>query len=65
MKMSARTPRRNLDLHPTMDQRQMNVIDVDYSVRVGYWAPRNNMQEYKVCAIVIWMFDLDFVKTLL
>jgi hypothetical protein len=31
-----------------MDQRQMKAIDVDYSVRVGYWALKNNMHEYKV-----------------
>jgi hypothetical protein len=64
MRMSAKTPRQNLDLYPTMDQRQMKVIDVDYSVRMGYWASRSDMQEYKVYAIVIWMFDLDFFEHL-
>ncbi len=63
MRMFARIPR-DMDLYPTMDQRQMKVIDVDYSVRVGYWTSRNNMQEYKVYAIVIWMFDLDFFNIL-
>ncbi len=51
--MFAKTPHQNLDLYPTMDQRKMKVIDVDYNVRMGYWASRNNMQEYKVYAIVI------------
>jgi hypothetical protein len=37
---------------------------IDYSVRVGYWALRNNVQEYKVYVTVIWMFDLDFVNDL-
>jgi len=55
---------RKLDLYSTMDHRQMKAIDVDYSVRVGYWALRNNVQEYKVYVIVIWMFNLDFVNNL-
>ncbi len=64
MIMFAKTPHQNLDLYPTMDQRKMKVIDVDYNVRMGYWASRNNMQEYKVYAIVIQMFDLDFLNIL-
>jgi hypothetical protein len=31
---------------------------------VGYWASRNNMQEYKVYVIVIWIFDSVFVNNL-
>jgi hypothetical protein len=27
----------------------MKIIHVDYSVRMGYWALKNNVQEYKVC----------------
>jgi hypothetical protein len=27
----------------------MKAIDADYSVKVGYWALRNNVQEYKIC----------------
>jgi hypothetical protein len=27
-----------LDLYPTMDQRQIKVIDADYSVNMGYRA---------------------------
>jgi hypothetical protein len=49
----------DLDLYSTMDHTQMKAIDVNYSVRVGYWALRNNVQEYKVYVIVIWMFNLD------
>jgi hypothetical protein len=37
---------RDLDLYPTVDQRQMKTINVKYSVIMGYWALRNNMQEY-------------------
>jgi hypothetical protein len=38
----------DLDLYLTVAQKQMKVINVDYSVRMGYWASRNNMQEYKI-----------------
>jgi hypothetical protein len=31
----------------------MRVIDVDYNVRVGYWASKNNVHEYKVYATMI------------
>jgi hypothetical protein len=55
---------RDLDLYITMDQRQMKAIDVDYNVRVGYWALRNNMHEYKVHVTIIWMFDSNFVNNL-
>jgi hypothetical protein len=27
----------------------MKVIDADYNFRVGYWALKNNVQEYKIC----------------
>jgi len=57
------TPR-DLDLYLMMDQRQMKAIDVDYNVRVGYWALRNNMHEYKVYVTIIWMFDSNFVNNL-
>jgi hypothetical protein len=42
VRMSIRIPW-DLDLYPIVDQRQMKVINVDYNVRVGYWASRNNM----------------------
>jgi hypothetical protein len=42
VKMPIRIPQ-DLDLYPTLDQRKMKVIDVDYRVRVGYWALRNNV----------------------
>jgi len=54
------------DLHmcPAMDRRQMKIIDAEYNVRVGYLALKKNMKEYKVYAIVICMFDIDFVNNL-
>jgi hypothetical protein len=42
----------------------MKAINADYSVRVGYWASRNNVQEYKVYVVVIRMFNSNFVNTL-
>jgi hypothetical protein len=63
VRMLARTPR-DLDLYPTMDHIQMKVVTADYNVRVGYWASRNNVEEYKVYVTMIWMFDLDFVNDL-
>jgi hypothetical protein len=50
--MLARTPR-DLNLYPTMDHIQMKVIDVDYNVKMGYWASKNNVQEYKVFMTMI------------
>jgi len=55
---------RELDLYPIMDHKHMKVINANYNVKVGYWASRNNMQEYKMYVTVIWMFDLDFVNNL-
>jgi hypothetical protein len=48
VKMFIKTPQ-NLDLYLAVDKKYMKTIDANYSVRVGYWALRNNVQEYKVC----------------
>jgi hypothetical protein len=61
--MSARIPR-DLDLYPAVDHRQIEAIDVNYSVKVGYWASRNNVQEYKLYVTMIQMFDSTFVNDL-
>jgi len=37
----------DLDLYPIMDHRQMKAIDIDYNVKMGYWASKNSMQKYK------------------
>jgi hypothetical protein len=42
----------------------MKIIDAEYSVRVGYWASKNNVQEYKVYSTVIQMFDPNFMDNL-
>jgi len=36
---------KKLDLYPTLDQRVMKATNVDYNVKVGYWASRNHVQE--------------------
>ncbi len=46
------------------DHQQMKGIDVNYNVKVGFWALKNNVQECKIYAIVIQMFDSDFVNNL-
>jgi hypothetical protein len=61
MRMDIRTSK-DLHLDPVVDHRQMKVINAEYNVKVGYWALRNNIQEYKVYAIMIRMFNLDFVN---
>jgi hypothetical protein len=40
----------------------IKAINADYNVRMGYWASKNNMQKYKVYAIMIWMFDPNFAS---
>ncbi len=37
----------DLDLYLVMDHKQMKTIDVNYNVKMGYWASKNNMQKYK------------------
>jgi hypothetical protein len=64
MRMPIRILGWNLHLYLVVDQKKMKMIDVDYSMRMGYSAPRNNMHEYKVYGIVIQMFDPYFVKNL-
>jgi hypothetical protein len=54
----------DLDLYLVLDHRHMKAIDVDYSVRVGYWASKNNVQEHKVYVTMIQIFDSDFVNNL-
>jgi hypothetical protein len=63
MKMSTRTPK-DLHLYPIVDQRLLKMIDAKYSLRMGYWASRNNVQKYKVYAIGIRIFYLNFVNNL-
>jgi hypothetical protein len=43
----------------------MKSIDVEYQVQVGYWVANNHLQDYKIYATVICMFDEDFFNSLL
>jgi hypothetical protein len=63
VKMLAKTPW-DLDLYPTVDHIQMKVINVDYNVKMGYWASKNNLKKYKVYVTMIRMFNLKFVNNL-
>jgi hypothetical protein len=70
MRMLARIPW-DLDLYPAMDHKQMKVIDANYSVRVGYWALKYNVQEYKIyvimirCSIwILWITCDKFLETI-
>jgi hypothetical protein len=42
----------------------MKTIHANYNVRVGYRALENNVQEYKVYVIMIWIFDSNFMNNL-
>ncbi len=59
VKMSIKTPI-GLDLYPRVDHRQMKVIDVENNVRMGYWASKNSVQEYKMYAIVICKHNISW-----
>ncbi len=61
--MLVKTPQ-NLDLYLEMDHRYMKTIHTNYSVRVGYWALKNNVQEYKVYVIMIQIFNKYFMNNL-
>jgi hypothetical protein len=54
----------DLDLYPVVHHKQMKAINANYNVKMGYWASKNNMQKYKVYAIMTWMFNLNFVSIL-
>ncbi len=63
MTMPIRTPK-DVDLYLVEDQRQMKMIDAKYCVKMGYWASKNHVQEYKVYGTMRQMFDLDFMNNL-
>jgi hypothetical protein len=51
-------------MYLVVDHKQMKVIVIDNNVRMGYWASRNNVQEYKVYVTMIRMFNLNFMNDL-
>jgi hypothetical protein len=63
VRMPTRTPL-DLDMYLEINQRQMKTINAKYNVIMKHWASKNNVQEYKVYATIIWMCDLDFVNNL-
>ncbi len=61
--MPCQTPK-DLDLYPKVGKKEMKFINVEYQVQVGYWARKNGLQDYKIYAIVICMFDENFFNNL-
>jgi hypothetical protein len=61
--MSCRTPK-DLDLYPEVGKKEMKFIDVEYQVHVGYWARKNDLQDYKIYVIMIYMFDENFLNNI-
>jgi hypothetical protein len=42
----------------------MKLIDAKYQVGVGHWAQRNCLQDYKIYAMAICVFNKDFFNKL-
>ncbi len=61
--MACRTPQ-DLDLYPVVEKKEMKSINAKYQVQVGYWVARNNLQDYKIYATMICMFDEDYLNSL-
>jgi len=61
--MPCQTPK-DLDLYPKVGKKEMKFINAEYQVQVGYWARKNGLQDYKIYAIVICMFDENFFNDL-
>jgi hypothetical protein len=62
--MACQTPC-DLDLYLVLKKKEMKSIDVEYQVQVRYWIARNQLQDYRICATMICMFDEDFFNNLL
>jgi hypothetical protein len=43
-------------LYPPIDQNELAMVDANYKLEVGYWAPSNGLQDYKIYATIICMF---------
>ncbi len=57
------TPK-DLDLYLKVGKKEMKFIDVEYQVQVGYWVGKNGLQDYKIYAIMICMFNKDFLTNI-
>jgi hypothetical protein len=60
--MACQTPQ-DLDLYLVVKKKEMKSIDAEYQVEVRYWIARNHLQDYKICATMICMFDEDFCNS--
>lgn len=61
--MPCQTPK-DLDLYLEVGKKEMKFINAKYPIQVGYWARKNGLQDYKFYAIVICMFDENFLNNL-
>jgi hypothetical protein len=59
----SKTPK-NLNLYPKVGKKEMKFIDAKYQVEVEYWVGKNGLQDYKIYAIMIYMFDEIFLNNL-
>jgi len=51
-------------LYPKVGKKEMKFIDVEYQVQVRYWVGKNGLQDYKIYAIMICMFNKDFLTNI-
>jgi hypothetical protein len=61
--MPCHTPK-DLDLYPKVGNKEIKFINAEYKIKVGYWVGKNGLQDYKIYAIIICMFDEDFLNNL-
>jgi hypothetical protein len=62
--MASRTLQ-DLNLYPIVGKKEMKSTNAKYQILVGHWTTRNHLQDYKIYATVICMFDKDFLNSLL
>jgi len=62
--MACWTPQ-DLNLYPIVKKKEMKSINAKYHIQIGYWVVRNHLHDYKIYAMVICMFDEDFLNNLL
>ncbi len=53
----------DLNLYFVVEKKKEKSIDVE--IQVGYWVVKNHLQDYKIYATMICMFDKDFLNSLL
>jgi hypothetical protein len=62
--MACRTPQ-DLNLYPLVDNKEMKSIDAKYQIQIRDWVARNHLQDYRIYATMICIFDENFLNSLL